>query len=49
VIKIYAIVAFQLTLLGQLKGYFAHAPHQGLYNRAIFPTQHGEASTPRSI
>ncbi|WP_276313943.1 gamma-glutamylcyclotransferase family protein [Vreelandella venusta] len=42
VVEIYAINAEQLALLDQLEGYFAHAPHQGLYNRAIFPTQHGE-------
>ncbi|WP_404471062.1 gamma-glutamylcyclotransferase [Vreelandella venusta] len=43
VVEIYAINAEQLALLDQLEGYLPHAPRQGLYNRAIFPTQHGEA------
>ncbi|HAA44645.1 MAG: hypothetical protein XD36_3230 [Halomonas sp. 54_146] len=43
VVEVYTINAEQLALLDQLEGYFAHAPRQGLYNRAIFPTQHGEA------
>ncbi|WP_417794830.1 gamma-glutamylcyclotransferase family protein [Terasakiella pusilla] len=43
VVEIYAINAEQLDLLDQLEGYFAHAPRQGLYNRVIFSTQHGEA------
>lgn len=43
VVEVYTINAEQLALLDQLEGYFAHAPPQGLYNRAIFPTQHSEA------
>lgn len=43
VVEVYAINTEQLALLDQLEGYFAHAPHQELYNRAIFSTQHGEA------
>ncbi len=43
VVEIYAINAEQLALLDQLEGYFTHAPRQGLYNRAIFSTQHGKA------
>ena len=43
VVEIYAINAEQLAFLDQLEGYFAHAPQQGLYNRTIFSTQHGEA------
>ncbi|MCL7930587.1 gamma-glutamylcyclotransferase family protein [Halomonas llamarensis] len=43
VIEVYAITPEQLALLDQLEDYIAHAPHTGVYDRAIFPTQHGQA------
>ncbi|MGM0855888.1 MAG: gamma-glutamylcyclotransferase family protein [Pseudomonadota bacterium] len=43
VVEIYAINAEHIALLDQLEGYLTHAPSEGLYDRAIFPTQHGEA------
>ena len=43
VVEVYAINAEQLALLDQLEGYAAAAPSEGLYNRAILPTRHGDA------
>ncbi|WP_075878614.1 gamma-glutamylcyclotransferase family protein [Vreelandella massiliensis] len=43
VVEIYAINVEHLALLDQLEGYVTHAPCEGLYDRAVFPTQHGEA------
>ena len=43
IVEVYAINAQQLALLDQLEGYAAAAPSEGLYNRAIFPTQYGDA------
>ncbi|NYS59329.1 gamma-glutamylcyclotransferase family protein [Vreelandella salicampi] len=42
-IEVYAINPEQLALLDQLEDYIAHAPHTGVYDRAIFPTQYGDA------
>ena len=43
VVEVYTINAEQLAMLDQLEGYAAAAPSEGLYNRAIFLTRHGEA------
>ncbi|MYL22650.1 gamma-glutamylcyclotransferase [Halomonas alkaliantarctica] len=43
VIEVYAIDARQLARLDELEDFIAHAPHTGVYDRAIFATQHGEA------
>ncbi|NOG30551.1 gamma-glutamylcyclotransferase [Halomonas sp. TBZ9] len=43
VVEVYTINTEQLALLDQLEGYNAHAPKEGLYNRVILTTRHGEA------
>ncbi|MGM0522062.1 MAG: gamma-glutamylcyclotransferase family protein [Pseudomonadota bacterium] len=43
VIEVYAINPEQLALLDQLEDYVAHAPRTGIYDRAIFSTQYGDA------
>ncbi|MCL5426119.1 MAG: gamma-glutamylcyclotransferase [Gammaproteobacteria bacterium] len=43
VVEIYAINAQQLKRLDQLEDYFHHAPNEGVYDRAVLATRHGEA------
>ncbi|MYL23944.1 gamma-glutamylcyclotransferase [Halomonas alkaliantarctica] len=43
IVEVYAINAEQLALLDQLEGYFVDAPSDGLYDRTVLTTQHGEA------
>lgn len=42
-VEIYAINAQQLKHLDQLEDYFHHAPNEGVYDRAVLATRHGEA------
>lgn len=43
VVEIYAINAQQLKRLDELEDYFHDTPHEGVYDRAVLATQHGEA------
>ncbi|HSP31170.1 MAG TPA: gamma-glutamylcyclotransferase family protein, partial [Halomonas sp.] len=43
VVEIYAINAQQLKRLDELEDYFHHAPSEGVYDRAVLSTRHGEA------
>ncbi len=43
VVEIYAIDAQQLKRLDELEDYFHDAPNEGVYDRAVLATQHGEA------
>lgn len=43
VIEIYAINAKLLARLDELEDYFHHAPDEGVYDRAVLATRHGEA------
>lgn len=43
VVEIYAVNAQQLKRLDQLEDYFHHAPGEGVYDRVVLATRHGEA------